>query len=806
MNAPAAGTILFVCESDHLDPAVAETGARLGESVVRARSASAALDLARGTDFALVLVGYAGDAPALLHTVGLMRANRRSSHTPVVVLGLPPAPPVPLEQVYEAGAIAVLSEPVSPAILAAKARFYLDAFDTAAERRRAERALAQASARLETILAAANLAVWEWDVHADRIRGDARLAAMFGGDMPPDAPMAVYLAALHPDDLAATRTRLQDALHSGGAYDATFRVRAPEGRWRWVIARGQVEAGADGMAQSVSGVVIDATRQFEAEAQLRASEERYRTLFEAMDEAMCVIEVLFDAAGQPCDYRFVETNPAFDGQTGLQDAVGRRMRDIAPEHEQHWFDIFGRVVVTGEPARFVNEARALGRWFDLYATPIGAPAEHRVAVLFKDITERRRGEEELRRLAADLAEANRLKTEFLATLAHELRNPLAPIRSGLQLLSRSGAGADPAASARVHAIMDRQLDQLVHLVDDLLDVARVTRGQVELRREWIDLGELLQAAADTSAPLIDAARHRFSLRLPPQPVTLFADPTRLTQVVSNLLNNAARYTPRGGVIELAAECQGEELAISVRDNGIGIPADALDRVFQMFTQVGTKGSQGSLGGLGIGLSLVRSLVELHGGSVAAASPGPGAGSVFTVRLPLAQAGGLPADAPVADALHPHPAPALRILVVDDNRDAAETLAALLAAMGHTTAVANDGYQALRMLPGFAPGVVFLDLGMPGMSGYEVAIEMRKDPRNGGLRLVALTGWGGPADRERSARAGFDLHLTKPATLDTIAAALAPPLPDVPDGPAAGAAAATSPASAAGSPSAASTAG
>jgi len=225
----------------------------------------------------------------------------------------------------------------------------------------------------------------------------------------------------------------------------------------------------------------------------------------------------------------------------------------------------------------------------------------------------------------------------------------------------------------------------------------------------------------------------------------------------------------------------------VRDNGIGIPADALDRVFQMFTQVSANGSQGSLGGLGIGLSLVRSLVELHGGSVAAASPGAGAGagSVFTVRLPLAglHANGAHAEQ-VDDPVRSSTFTALRILVVDDNCDAADTLAALLGAMGHTTAIANDGHAALRVLAGFAPAVVFLDLGMPGMSGYEVAAAIRKDPRHDGLRLVALTGWGGPADRERSARAGFDLHLTKPATLDTIEAALAPPLPAVARAPAA----------------------
>ena len=784
MSPSAAGLILFVCEREASDPAVARVGAQLGQDVVRAHSAGEALGLARATDFALILVGYAGTVPTLLETVGLMRANRRSSHTPIVVLGAPSGPGFPLEQVYEAGAIAVLNEPVSPAILAAKARFYLDAFNTAAERRRAERALGAARERLETILAAANLAVWEWDIANDRVHGDARLAAVFGDAVPPEAPMAAYFEAIHPDDLPATRARLEAALRQGSGYDATFRVRAPGGRWRWIIARGQIAAGPDGRPCSVAGVVIDATRQFEAEQQWRASEERYRRLFDAMDEAMCVIEVIFDADGRPCDYRFLETNPAFAVQTGLVDAVGRRMRELAPEHEQHWFDIFGRVVETGEPARFVNEARALGRWFDLYAMRIGPAGERRVAVLFKDITERRAAEEELRRLAADLAEANRLKTEFLATLAHELRNPLAPIRSGVQLLRRGGAasgtsagtgaaaGADTGAAAgsRVLAIMDRQLDQLVHLVDDLLDVARVNRGQVELRRTWIELDDVLSAAVDSSLPLIEAARHAFTLRPPAEPVRLYADPTRLTQVVSNLLNNAARYTPRGGAIVLSAEREGREAVITVSDNGIGIAADALERVFQMFTQVGAKGAQG---GLGIGLSLVRSLVELHGGSVTAASPGPGAGSSFTVRLPL-EVGEAPALAPPASGAAAPAVPvagALRILVVDDNRDAADTLAALLSSMGHTAAVANDGYQALRMLPGFAPQVVFLDLGMPGLSGYDVAAEVRKDGRNDGVRLVALTGWGGAADRERSARAGFDRHLTKPATLDAIEAAL-----------------------------------
>jgi len=418
------------------------------------------------------------------------------------------------------------------------------------------------------------------------------------------------------------------------------------------------------------------------------------------------------------------------------------------------------------PVRFENEARALDRWYDVYATRLGPPELRRVAVLFNDISARRSSEEALRKMAHDLSEANRLKTEFLATLAHELRNPLAPIRSGLQFLQRAPGGALPAAaSTRVHGIMERQLDHLVNLVDDLLDVARITRGQIELRREMVDLNAVLSSAVETSMPLIEAARHHFELHLADRSLTLDADPTRLTQVVSNLLNNAARYTPKGGRIVLAARQEGEQAVVTVSDNGIGIAPTALEDVFRMFTQVGQTQQPGA-GGLGIGLSLVRSLVELHGGTVRADSAGTNAGSVFTVRLPLASTPAL-AAAPDMQPSATSPTPAVSVLVVDDNRDAAETLAALLNLLGHSAPVANDGRQALRMLPELMPDVVFLDLGMPGLSGYEVAAAIRQDRRYDGVRLVALTGWGGAADRARTAEAGFDRHLTKPATLEAI---------------------------------------
>jgi len=712
-----------------------------------------------------VLVGYAGDPEGMLAVVAAVRSNARSSLTPIVAMGLPLPLPMSHEALYDAGVIAVLTEPLSPTILRAKARFYTAAFDTQIERRRAEAALDDTSRRLARIIEAAELGIWSWEIEADRVDADERVADLFGVPRHErrSAPLERYLAAIHPDDVESTTAEIGAAIAARSAYGATYRIRLPGGGWRWVMARGHVDTDGDGLPVAVRGVIIDATRQLEAEQQLHASEERYRTVFNSIDEGLCVIDVLFDANGAPCDFRFIETNPAFIKHTGLVDADGKTMRDMVPGHEQHWFDIYGRVATTGKPVRFENEAKGLSRWFDVYATRLGGLLTHRLAVLFTDVTERRRSDAALRQMAADLSEANRLKTEFLATLAHELRNPLAPIRSGLQFIRR--APGDAAAVSRVHEIMGRQLDHLVLLVDDLLDVARIQRGQVELRCEPVDLATVVNAAIETSMPLLQAARHSFDVHLPALPLPLLADPTRLTQVISNLLNNAARYTPKGGRIALCAERDADEAVITVTDNGIGIASDALEAVFRMFTQVGQAQQPGS-GGLGIGLSLVRSLVELHGGSVRADSAGTNAGSRFTVRLPLAK--GLVGAAPPATQAAPSGAVSpCNVLVVDDNRDAAETLAALLSMLGHSAPVANDGRQALRMLPMLMPDVVFLDLGMPGMSGYEVANAIRADTRFVAVRLVALTGWGGAADRERTAQAGFDAHLTKPATVEAI---------------------------------------
>ena len=367
-----------------------------------------------------------------------------------------------------------------------------------------------------------------------------------------------------------------------------------------------------------------------------------------------------------------------------------------------------------------------------------------------------------------LREADRHKSEFLATLAHELRNPLAPIRNGLDLLRLNESRPGAVSVSAVRDMMDRQLRHMTHLVNDLLDMARVSSGKIVLQPEQGILQDIVTAAVEASMPLLETAGHVVALELPEAPVPVLADPVRLSQVIGNLLSNAAKYTPQGGRIRLSMRLDGGCAVIAVADDGIGIPAESLGAVFDMFTQV-ARHIDRSNGGLGIGLALVRRLVELHGGTVSAASPGPGQGSTFTIRLPLAAAHALrqaPAAAPA------RPGRSLRVLVADDNGDAASTLATLLVAEGHEVRVAGDGVEALTTAAAFRPHLAILDIGMPVMDGYEAARRMRALPELAGVRLAALTGWGAAEDRSRSRAAGFEFHLLKPAGMAEIEAVLA----------------------------------
>jgi len=685
------------------------------------------------------------------------------------------------------------------------------------------------------------------------------------------------------------------------------------------------------LIEEVAERTWSAVERARAEEALRSSEQRYRHLFESIDEGFCIIEMIYDDDGRPVDYRFLEANPSFVGQTGLQNAVGRTVREMIPQLETHWFEIYGTIAMTGEPRRFTNEAKALGRWYDVYAFRVGEPHEGRVGVLFNDVTDRKRieanlsflaevsenlmdltsieetmnvlgakigehfgasvcafseidetrgtfalpyawhrervpsllgehhisdyytadfvraaragitgvvrdtsndprtdaanmaavqvgalitvplvrdgewrfsltiadtqprdwrddeipllgelatriwtrlerarAEEALRASEEQLREADQRKNEFLAVLAHELRNPLAPIRTGLELIRVTGDATDAVESLRV--MMERQIGHMVRLIDDLLDVSRITSGKIRLQRERTPVASLLTSAIEANRDAITAKQLTLSLHLPDTLCIVDADPTRFVQVLSNLLHNAAKFTEPGGSIRVSAvvddadASKAQQLVISVADSGIGIAPKLLPRVFELFTQGDRDSTQP---GLGIGLALARQLVELHGGQIGVRSGGTGHGSEFLIRVPLSAHVSREPTAGTSG----RPRIDCRVMVIDDNRDAADTLAKLVEALGGECRTAYDGETGLREVLAYRPEVVLLDIGMPGMDGYETCRRIRLELGYDTL-VVAVSGFGQEQDKDRATRAGFDAHLTKPADPTALEAILA----------------------------------
>jgi signal transduction histidine kinase len=376
--------------------------------------------------------------------------------------------------------------------------------------------------------------------------------------------------------------------------------------------------------------------------------------------------------------------------------------------------------------------------------------------------------DELKANADALKEADRRKDEFLATLAHELRNPLAPLRHGLDILRKSPNSED---AVEIREMMDRQLIHLVRLIDDLLDVSRVSQGKIELRKERIQAADVIRSALESSRPLIDSAGHSLTIDLPPEPIWLDADLTRLAQIIGNLLNNAAKYTPEGGRLGLTLRADGDDAVIAVSDNGLGIPADMQSKVFQLFAQVENHTDR-ARGGLGIGLALVKQLVAMHDGSVDAQSAGTDQGSVFTVRIPLA-VGDIETQSEIEEVpAQPAPANPLKVLVIDDNVAVAQTVGWMLEEIGHQYHLVHDGRQALQAAREFRPDAILLDIGLPVMDGYAVCRAFRQDDLFKDALIIAQTGWGQQRDKTLASEAGFDHHLVKPVAYDDLERLLA----------------------------------
>jgi PAS domain S-box-containing protein len=535
------------------------------------------------------------------------------------------------------------------------------------------------------------------------------------------------------------------------------------GRWYHVRAH----PAPEGISVHFRDVTTEA--QVAAErAWLMAESEQQRRIYETALSNTPDLVYIFDL-----DHRFTYANAALLKMWGRtrEEALGRTCLELGyePWHAAMHDAEIETVVATRAPIR--GEVPFTGtngrRIYDYIFAPVTDSGGQVIAIAgtTRDVTERRQSEQALREQAERLADADRAKDEFLATLAHELRNPLAPLRNALALLRFSGDAGSQAAP--MHAMMERQVNHLVRLVDDLLDVSRVSRGAFVLRTERVALAEIVRNAVETSQPLIDAGRHRLQIALPAEPIWLDGDPVRLAQVLSNLLNNAAKYTEEGGEISLRAEREDGRAVVTVRDTGVGIAPEAIARLFSMFSRE-ERTSARAQGGLGIGLALARRLAEMHGGTLDAHSEGPGEGSTFTLRLPAAAVGGT-ADG----ATHERPGAVgqRRVLVVDDNADAGDSLGMVLRCLGADARIVRSGPEALDAFHAYRPSVVLLDIGMPGMDGYEVARALRARYPDDGAAIVALTGWDQERDRRRAREAGFDNLIVKPVEVDALQALL-----------------------------------
>jgi PAS domain S-box-containing protein len=631
-------------------------------------------------------------------------------------------------------------------------------------RQAAEAALERASARLESAMAAAEIGSWVWDLQTDEATIDHNLAALYGFEdqRQLNENKALRRQLIHADDLAAVSAAEAQAAGSGVLPSTQFRIVQPDGSIRWVARRGKVHFDSGGKPVLVAGVLIDVTAQKLAEQALSKSEKLYRAIGESIDYGVWVC----DAEG-----RNTYASEPFLRLLGL---TQQQCSDVG------WMNLLHPDDMPATIQAWRECVRTGGNWYRDHRFR-GADGEYH-AVLAKGVAIRDDNGNiagwaginldisRLKHTENALREADRRKDEFLATLAHELRNPLAPIRNAAKLLE--APGADERQRQWGRDVIARQVQRMALLLDDLLDVSRITSGRLQLRKEAVDLASLVASAVETARPLIDSKQHVMEIELPAEPVELVVDPLRLSQALSNLLTNAAKYTDPGGHIRLVASLDAGDLRVSVSDTGIGLNADAIPKLFEMFSQVVSAVDRAE-GGLGIGLALVKGLVALHGGSVEAASGGPGHGSMFTIRLPRTGVVSQKRQPYAASSAYRAPTgPRCKVLVADDNADAAQTLALILKMSGYDVHLAISGREALDVARREQPDAMFLDIGMPDMSGYEVAASVRREPWGAGALLVAVTGWGQPNDKQQAKAAGFNHHLTKPVDLEHVEQLLA----------------------------------
>ncbi|MDB5338489.1 MAG: domain S-box protein [Planctomycetaceae bacterium] len=669
------------------------------------------------------------------------------------------------------------------------------------DRKNVEESLRRSETRLRLALEAGHMGVFDRNLRTSEVQWTDNLEAILG--LAPNTFAGTFEAfrqLVHPDDRQVVAETVQRAIDERSKYEIEFRCIWPDGGIHWYVSKAMIFADSQGEPSRVVGVCLDVTERRRAEetsrflsdaSALLSATVEYESTFRQVAELSvpffadwCIVDIV-GKDGALERVAIVHQDPV-----KLQAALGIKHRFAlradapysAPNASRTGESYLVSEITDEMLAAFTQNAEHFQLMRKLHlksyiAVPVVARGKSLGVISFLTAdSQRRYGPADLA-LAEDLAhrtgialdnahlyqelrEADRLKDEFLAMLAHELRNPLAPIRNALFIMR--SPGADPQMTQQVLAIAERQVQHMARLLDDLLDVSRISRGRIELRKETVDVARVVQLAIEAVQPLVNEAHHELTVTLPSRPAELVADPTRLEQILTNLLNNACKYTEPGGHIWLSAELQGADVVIRVKDTGIGISEEMLPRIFDLFVQADRQLDR-SRGGVGIGLTLVRRLVEMHGGTIEATSPGLGQGSEFVVRLPATATDSqdpTPLIPTIAEDQADLPTPH-RILVVDDNPDAANSLAILLRMSGYEVVAAFDGPSAIALAKEFLPELIFLDIGMPGMDGCEVARLVRLDATLQDVRLVAVTGWGQPEDRERTAAAGIDQHLVKP---------------------------------------------
>jgi PAS domain S-box-containing protein len=769
--------------------------ADLGASLVKAHSGEEGLRLLQENEFASVLLDVQMHGLNGFETAKLIRSQQKSRHTPIIFLTAHDTDRSTIERAYALGAVDFLVKPLVPVVLRAKVTGFIELFQkTEQSRRQAEQLRLVERREFEQTLAKENARLREQ-------REWLRVTLVSIGDAVITTDTELRVTFLNPAAQALTGWAQEEA--AGAPLEQVFHIvnestRQPvENPAMRALREGAIVGlvnhsilvGRDGTERPIDdsaapicdetgkvfGVVLvfrDVSESRRAEEALRESQERLSMALAAagmgtwradlrtntivrdanLNRLLGLGEVVTTL---PLDDCFARVHP--DDRPGMVEAFNAAIKERGP------CEVEVRVVLDDGTQRWIREKGKL-------VGGNGGQPEYMTGVTV-DITPEKHAEKRVYGLLAELREADRRKNEFLATLAHELRGPLAALRNLLEIMKHADANADLIPQAR--STMERQLAQMVRLIDDLLNVTRISRGKIELKRERVELASVICQAVEASRPLADSAGHDLRITLPTEPIYLNADPVWLAQVFCNLLNNACKYTDPGGRIGLIAERQGSDVVVKVEDTGIGIPPEMLPRVFEMFMQVEPTRDR-SRGGLGIGLTLVRRLVEMTGGSVEAHSAGADRGSEFIVRLPAAvEVKDHSQDGPAGDGGQAARASGRRILVVDDNKDAADTLAALLRVMGNDVHAAYDGLEAVRAAAAFRPDAVLMDIGLPKLDGYEAARRIREQQRDSDILLIALTGWGHDEDKRRSQAAGFDFHLTKPVEPDSLQRLLAP---------------------------------